>query len=287
MQTCLLEGNHPLSRRHYPRRPSSYGYVWPWNNEIATEDTKQVWYADDASARGDLNSLRNWWDKLSLIGPGYGYFANSNKTCLVVKEDHFKSASKIFEGTNIKITFEGRNSNRLMLLLHTDFKTIGASSNVHCHKDIHHLLQPLEDVISTRLLPSLTGRDTPNELERQLIALPAHLGGLGITNPAAPSDPFDQSKRLTAPIIDLIVQQDEELGDALEIQQHTKSLIRSDRKKQQKITATNLKSLLPTNLKQVSELASKRGASNWLTVLPLKDHGFNLHKGAFRDALCL
>ena len=114
-----------------------------------------------------------------------------------------------------------------------------------------------------------------------------HLGGLGITNPAAPSDLFDQSQRLTAPITDLIVQQDEELGDALEIQQHTKSLIRSDRKKQQKIAATNLKSLLPTNLKRVSELASERGASNWLTVLPLKDHGFNLHKGAFRDALCL
>ena len=48
----------------------------------------------------------------------------------------------------------------------------------HCHKDIHHLLQPLEDVISTHLLPSLTGRDAPNELERQLIALPARLGGL-------------------------------------------------------------------------------------------------------------
>ena len=35
------------------------------------------------------------------------------------------------------------------------------------------------------------------------------------------------------------------------------------------------------------EVASEKGASTWLTVLPLKCHGFFLHKGAFRDALCL
>ena len=107
----------------------------------------------------------------------------------------------------------------------------------HCHKDIHHLLQPLEDVISTHLLPSLTGRDAPNELERQLIALPARLGGLGITNPAAPSDLFDQSQRLTAPITDLIAQQGEELGDAPEIQQIQQ--IHSERKRKQKITSSS------------------------------------------------
>ena len=31
----------------------------------------------------------------------------------------------------------------------------------------------------------------------------------------------------------------------------------------------------------------KSGASTWLTALPLEEHGFALHKGAFRDALCL
>ena len=33
--------------------------IKPLINDISTEDTKQVWYADDASAGGDLNSLRN------------------------------------------------------------------------------------------------------------------------------------------------------------------------------------------------------------------------------------
>ena len=31
----------------------------------------------------------------------------------------------------------------------------------------------------------------------------------------------------------------------------------------------------------------EKGASNWLSALPLREHGFALHKAAFRDALCL
>ena len=34
-------------------------------------------------------------------------------------------------------------------------------------------------------------------------------------------------------------------------------------------------------------LAQERGASSWLTSLPIKEHGFTLHKGDFRDALAL
>ena len=33
--------------------------------------------------------------------------------------------------------------------------------------------------------------------------------------------------------------------------------------------------------------SSEKGASTWLTTLPIADHGYSLHKGAFRDALCL
>jgi len=34
-------------------------------------------------------------------------------------------------------------------------------------------------------------------------------------------------------------------------------------------------------------LSSEKGASSWLSVLPIEEHGFALHKGAFRDALSL
>ena len=34
-------------------------------------------------------------------------------------------------------------------------------------------------------------------------------------------------------------------------------------------------------------VASDKGASSWLTALPIVEHGFALHKGAFIDAICL
>ena len=40
-------------------------------------------------------------------------------------------------------------------------------------------------------------------------------------------------------------------------------------------------------LKRCVDLAKERGASSWLSVLPLSEQGFHLHKGEFRDALCL
>ena len=33
--------------------------------------------------------------------------------------------------------------------------------------------------------------------------------------------------------------------------------------------------------------ATETGASSWLNALPIHEHGFALHKGAFRDAICL
>jgi len=40
-------------------------------------------------------------------------------------------------------------------------------------------------------------------------------------------------------------------------------------------------------LKRALELTSEKGASNWLTVLPVQEHGFSLHKTAFHDAIAL
>ena len=34
------------------------------------------------------------------------------------------------------------------------------------------------------------------------------------------------------------------------------------------------------------KISTENGASSWLSTLPIEEHGFALHKGAFRDALC-
>ena len=44
--------------------------------------------------------------------------------------------------------------------------------------------------------------------------------------------------------------------------------------------------LMPEQNRAVQQ-AKQKGASSWLNVLPLEDHGFTLTKGEFRDAIAL
>lgn len=54
-------------------------------------------------------SIKSWWDKLNDTGPRYGYFVNSSKTWLIVKDPaKIKEAEELFNGTDVNITSEGR-----------------------------------------------------------------------------------------------------------------------------------------------------------------------------------
>ena len=60
----------------------------PLVNKLS-RNVKQCWYADDASAGGELQHIKVWWDGLTQMGPQYGYFPNPEKAWLVVKEEHY------------------------------------------------------------------------------------------------------------------------------------------------------------------------------------------------------
>ena len=49
----------------------------------------------------------------------------------------------------------------------------------------------------------------------------------------------------------------------------------------------SLSSETPPILFPAVNLGKERGASVWLTALPIESRGFWLHNGDFRDALCL
>ena len=74
----------------------------PLLNKLS-QDVKQCWYADDASAGGELQHIKDWWDGLLQLGPQYGYFPNPEKTWLVVKEEHYEAASATFAGSGIQL----------------------------------------------------------------------------------------------------------------------------------------------------------------------------------------
>ena len=66
-----------------------------YDSEI--DKVTQAWFADDSSAAGNLSGIFKWWNKLSEIGPQFGYFPNPSKCVLIVKDEDMKlKAKKIF-----------------------------------------------------------------------------------------------------------------------------------------------------------------------------------------------
>ena len=48
-------------------------------------NAKEVVFSGDFSVAGSLNSIKDYWDKLTAIGPKYGYFPKPTKSYLIVK----------------------------------------------------------------------------------------------------------------------------------------------------------------------------------------------------------
>ncbi len=68
----------------------------------------QIWCADDTTALGTITGLRDWWDNLTNLGPGFGYHTNSAKTWLVTKDSYLSYAVAAFAGTNVNVTSSRR-----------------------------------------------------------------------------------------------------------------------------------------------------------------------------------
>ena len=87
--------------------------------------------------------------------------------------------------------------------------TNGSSYISRTIPEIQDLLQPLETAIRQHFTPVLTGREACSALERDLLALPTRLGGMGLANPTSNSaHVFPASLRITAPLVALIASQD-------------------------------------------------------------------------------
>ena len=70
-------------------------------------------------------------------------------------------------------------------------------------------------------------------------------------------------------------------------QMNVKSDIQSQKNSSLKEVAASVRANLSEDQQYAMDLAIEKGASTWLTALPIKAHGFTLHKGDFRDALML
>ena len=151
------------------------------------------------------------------------------------------------------------------------------------------LFQPLEDAIRQVLIPSLLRREV-NDLERDLLSLPARMGGMGITKPTDECLIANtNSQYVSAPLVRLVKRQEFELEPS-ELLAQIKSLRSDVDKENEKRNSGKLELILdaaPADLKLALKACSEKGASSWVTAVPSYDHGTVLHKGEFTDAVCI
>ena len=260
-----------------------------------------------------------WWDSIVKQGPYFGYFANPPKTWLIVKEELLQQAIDLFNGTGVNITVRGKR-HLGAALGSIDYRTefvselvaewieqigtlsVFAKSDPHAaytvftkslrHRytyfmrtipDIAVQLEPLEHAIRTQLIPALTEGQLVNDHERQLLSLPVRYGGLGLINPCEMSDTeFENSVKLTAELASKIVGRplvantedaDERIG--MRREQHHKD------------TLEVIRMNISDSQCKLNEISQMKGASSWLSVMPVTEHGFWLAKREFWDAIRL
>ena len=68
----------------------------------------EVVFAQDFSVTGNLNSLKDYWDKLTAIGPKYGYFPKPTKSYLIAKKNKLMKAKNLFANSRMNITAAGK-----------------------------------------------------------------------------------------------------------------------------------------------------------------------------------
>ena len=52
--------------------------------------------------------LRAWWERISTIGPNFGYFPNASKTWLITKDGLRDAAATSFTNTGVNVITDGR-----------------------------------------------------------------------------------------------------------------------------------------------------------------------------------
>ncbi|KAL5262366.1 hypothetical protein ACHWQZ_G007921 [Mnemiopsis leidyi] len=289
-----------------------------------TETFKQAWFADDASAAGKLMGILKWWNKLVDIGPKYGYFPNPSKCVLIVKNESMREmANEIFGKYGIQITTRGQR--HLGAIVGTpeyreeyikkkiqewkeDVKTLasiakaepqGAYSAMvfaiqHRWKfiqrtvpEISEYFKELEYEIHNTLLPAIIGREI-SELEREIIALPVRLGGLGIPMPDKESKhEYEASRLITHSLKEVIISQNLMETCSKKVIANAKNTMKMLKGKRHKHTYCQLLIKLASSTKRSLEMAKEKGASSWLTTLPLDWLGYTLNRQEFRDSIAL
>ena len=296
-------------------------------DEVTKDEQRvQVWFADDSACGGSLLGVKKWWEHLKTTGPRYGYFPKPSKTYLIVKDvKDVQEVTRLFGEEGINVTTKGhrhvgasigsddfkieyvskkvdnwvKDVENLAKIAQDEPQTAFCAFNTALsHRwtflqrtisGISQLFQPLENVIREKLIPAFIGREV-SDLERRIISLPYRFGGMGIQNPINTADrEYFTSSEVTRELTNLIFEQDMDVTKLnLTTTKEKKNKFKREKEVIMKAEVEEIAQAINNQTKRRAfESAQEKGASSWLSALPIKRLGYVLNKQEFRDAIAL
>ena len=286
------------------------------------EFAKKIWYADDGAGGGSLDQLLAWWQDIQQTGPLFGYFPKTAKTWLIVKPGNLERAKKMFPNINVTDqgykylgsyigTEEGQDRfvneqvnewiddvNALAKIAKSEPQLAYAAYVYGMSKrwafvcrttpNVSKQMKRLEHHISLTLIPAIIGKDYITDTMRLIFSMPARFGGLGFLDPSSVSSlEYECSIQATSQLTNAIYDQQKILNVNEEIQTQTMKEVKQKKDNWYKALQDKIRSEVSDSQAKIIDLASEKGASSWLTSLPLAKYGFVLNKQMFHDAICL
>ena len=235
-----------------------------------------------------------------------------------------REAEEIFEGTGINITTEGRKYlggyvgtregaeayvnelqekwlqelNELTKIAMSEPQAAYAAfTSGFRHKVTYYMrtipnlegvLKPLDKFIDEHFIPAITEGHICSNDDRKLLSLPARLGGMGIPIfTESCTREFENSLQMTETLRNNIVAQEAIYIHNRRAENAITHKMDTDRKKREETLLEDLRTRMSKSQIRGNDVAQMKGASAWLTSLPLKREGYVLNKREFFDAVAL
>ena len=141
-----------------------------------------------------------------------------------------------------------------------------------------HLLTPLEEVIRCKLLPAITGQSVFDDNLRKSDEIASTPRG----NRCCRSFPkgsiyYENSKSITTLLVNIILDQARVCPPEItKAQINAKNYLHNSRSQHERIDSQIIDKLPPDLQRLVEICETEKGASTWLTTLPLSCHVFSL-----------
>ena len=151
--------------------------------------------------------------------------------------------------------------------------------------DISEHLHHLEYHIKETFIPSIIGKMFVPDYIRDIISLPAKMGGLGILDCTKTANlEYQNSIDATEQLTEAIYNQNLLFDQDVEKQHTTIKAVKKRKEEYFKDLKSNIigKHSPSLKLQRQLDLLSEKGASSWLTSLPLKECGYLLNKQEFK-----